>query len=688
MSSPLSKYSPERIQQLLALASPEERAEIDLLLLPSLEELESDWRIWLSTLFPQFVRGDLAFFHIEYWDWLWAALWAKRRGEPLPNAENAFMSVWPRGAGKSSMSRLAPIAEAALLGQGYCLYLGGSQDQANKHLTSIETLLTSERVRYYYPQLARPRVGNTDKNKAWNQKMLHTQSGYVLQGIGLDVGIRGANIDDMRVSLLIPDDIDDRSDTALQSEQKLDKFLHSVLPTKKAGTIFICSQNLVLETGVINRIVTGEVQALANARISGPHKRVENLVTEQQTINGRQRDIVISGDVTWPGNDSLERVQEDIDTVTLIVFMREYQHDLAVDRAGLVLSRWEDRVHVITESQFHSVFGYRAPPAHWNKYVGHDWAKTKSAHHANVCIKVAVSGQNEPLPGCLFLYDAMSFAEGTAADDVAVRILKSITPTVNVRGQEKDWDQVLRAELQRDNLDEFVASATDLITARRAVLAKLIPKIIAPQIKARHYRQFRMSHEMKDVRNVYRMIYGLPFSGTNPRREGGIEFLNHYLRVDMKRAHPFKDQMGWSQMYLIVPDEKEGYPLVLRPDTLHDSDLIRYQFKHWRYSVPHLTATGIVEHGPMKLSDDFGNALMMIFHDNQPMAQPLNYFEKVEELIPAENRLEKLLQPSTSLMGRKTMTPAAQMSYEMARGMARKKVRSRRQRFDDDLNPI
>jgi hypothetical protein len=180
----------------------------------------------------------------------------------------------------------------------------------------------------------------------------------------------------------------------------------------------------------------------------------------------------------------------------------------------------------------------------------------------------------------------------------------------------------------------------------------------------------------------------MAFSGVNPRKEGGVELINHYLQVDINRKHPFRDQMGWSRMFLIVPDAKQGYPIALRPDSLHDSDLARYQFSHHRYSAPHLTTTGIIEHGPEKMNDDMTNCLMMLFHDNHVMAHPLSYSEKVEEMIPAENRLEKLLQPSTSLMGRKTMTPANQMAYEMARGIARQKVRSRRQRFDDDLNPI
>lgn len=686
MSTPaevLAHYNPAQLEAYYELLTPKERKEFDLLLLPNLEELEADWRVWLKTLFPHLVRGEPSFFQVEYMEWLWQALWAKKRSEPLPNGENAFMSVWSRGHAKSSFARIAPIAEAALLGQGYCLYISGSQDQANKHLGSIETLLTSDMVRYYYPQLSKPRKGDTDKNKAWNQKMLYLKCGYVLQAIGLDVGIRGANVDDMRVTLEVPDDIDDRSDTPLQSEQKLDKFLHSVLPAKKAGTLFICAQNLVIEHGCINRIVTGEVPALANARISGPHPRVLNLRTEQRQVNGRQRDFVLSGEVTWPGNDSLERVQEDIDTYTLVVFKRECQHQLIVDKTGLVLSPWDDQIHVITDDEFFQLFGYRSPPPQWNKEILHDWAQTKSAYHANVVLKLAVSSQNEPLPGCLFLYDAMSFEANTQADDVAIRILKSIAPRVEVNGVMKDWDDVLEAEFSRYNLEQYVTNATTLIKARRAVLAKVIPPIVGPLLRRNNIRRLRMSHEAKDQRNVYRSVYGLPFTGVNPRREGGIEFARHYLRVDTTRKHPFKDMMGWSQMYVIVPKAKAGLPIALRPDALHDSDLLRYQFSHHRYTEPHLTTTGILERGPMKQDDDFTNALQMGMLNGGLLAEPLNYSEQIEELIPQHSRLETLLQPSTSLMGRRTMSPRDQLGYELAREIAQSKIVPMRQSFDE-----
>jgi hypothetical protein len=686
--NPLAQYTPEQIDRLLSLATSAERAEIDYHL--AMLDLEARWENWLSTLFPQFIKGGLATYQEEYWGWLWSALMAKRKGLPLPDGENAFMSIWSRGNAKSTHTRLAPVAEAAILGKGFCVYLGGVQDQANKHLGSIATLLTSEKMKYYYPQLTRPKIRNTDsKSRAWNQKMLHLDCGYIIQGIGLDVGIRGANIDEMRVTMLCPDDIDDISDTPMISEQKMDKFLHSILPTKKAGTLFPCAQNLVIEHGVINRIVTGQVPALANARISGPHPRVLDLKTDRQIINGRPRDIVLSGEVTWPGNDSLERVQEDIDTYTLPVFLKECQHQLHIDRTGLVLSPWDDAIHVITEEEFEAIFHYKGIPVHWNKEIVHDWAKSKSAYHANVVMKVAVSSQNEPLPGHIFLYDPMSFEENTQADDVAIRILESISQTVDVNGTPRTWKEILDAEFGRLRLENFVSNATALIAARREILARIIPPLVGPLLRRYRYRRLRMSHEAKDQRNIYRRVYGLPFTACNPRKEGGIEFANHYFRVFNDRRHPFKDRQGWSQMFVLVPNDKKNYPLALRPDSLHDHDLLRYQFAHWRHTEPHLTTTGILEHGPEKMNDDFGQALQMAMLQGGLAAEPLSYDEKVEELIPIESRLQSIMYPAPlSYSGRKTMTPADQLAYTLAREVAQAQVARTYQQYDEYGDPI
>lgn len=694
----LTQYSPEELDRLLALATPEERAQIDLLLLPSKEELESDWRVWLKTLFPQFVRGELAPYHIEYWDWLWANLMAKRRGEPVPDG-NAFLAIWGRGCAKTTMARLAPIAEAAILKDGFCIYCSMTQSQSNVHLDSIKQYLDGSnpkfpntRLRYYYPEICTPKLSTAAKGVAgratWNQQKIRLHSGYVIQAVGLDTGVRGANEADVRATMIVPDDLDTRSDSVLESEQKMDTFLHSVLPTKQPGTITICAQNLVIEHGVFNRIVTGQVPAFATARFSGPHPRVLNPKTEVQEYNGRQRTVLIGGTPSWPAQ-TLEQIQEDIDDWTWPVFQREAQHQLQIDKTGLVLSSWEDEIHVITEDEFASVFGVKKIPRAWNKEILHDWAKSKSAYHANVALKVAVSSQNEKLPGCLFIFDPMSFEENTQADDVAIRILESISPTVDVHGIERTWKEILDAELARAHLENFVTNTTALLAARRALLARVIPPLVGPLLRRHNYKRLRMSHEAKDQRNVYRRVFGLNFTGVNPRKEGGIEFANHYFRVYKDRPHPFKPGvMGWAQMYVVVPNHKKEYPLALRPDELHDHDLLRYQFAHWRHTAPNLTTTGILEHGPEKMNDDMGQALQMGMLNGGLLAEPLTYNEQVEEVIAPELRAQNLLHDGLSLMGRQTMTASQQMSYFLARERAQQQIQRRRQAFDEYGDPI
>lgn len=469
-------------------------------------------------------------------------------------------------------------------------------------------------------------------------------SGYIFQAVGLEVGVRGANVDNKRVSLIVPDDIDNSSDSISLSEKKMDTLLSSVLPTREARTLTICAQNLIIEHGCVNRIVTGQVPALINARISGPHKMVEGLETEKVLQpDGRLRDVIIAGVPTWPFYD-LERAQNDIDIFTLPVFLRECQHDLTGERTEKVLSNWDDDVHVITKSQFAAIFGTRQIPRRWYKYAGNDWSRTKSAYHANVAGFVAVSGMSERLPGFIFMYDTMSFEANTEADDVGLALLKTISPTVEVGHAQQSWDELVESSLSREGLEKYIHSPTKLLEKRREVLALIIPPYVHKILPEHNYRMFRGSHEQnKNALEIYRSVYGLPFSACNPGEDGGIEWINHYQKVDYERPHPFKPGvMGYSRFFLIVEDDKADFPTSLMPDKLHGSDLARYQFKHWRNRPIKVTESGAIEHGPMKMNDDFGNLLMFLFHDNSVQAAPMTEQERHECQLDARLQMENI----------------------------------------------
>jgi antitoxin component of MazEF toxin-antitoxin module len=70
-----------------------------------------------------------------------------------------------------------------------------------------------------------------------------------------------------------------------------------------------------------------------------------------------------------------------------------------------------------------------------------------------------------------------------------------------------------------------------------------------------------------------------------------------------------------------------------------DSDLMRYQLKNWRWAENKLTELGERVDVPLKLNDDFGQSLQMIFKENLLKQIKLTVDETVsarlEELLPA-----------------------------------------------------
>src|SRR5262249_11941486 len=88
--------------------------------------IERNWRAWLYTLFGDIFTAPLASFREEFWTWIWESLTAKQSGREFPDG-NAFFSIWSRGFAKSTNAEIVPLAEAALLGSGFCLYVSGTQ---------------------------------------------------------------------------------------------------------------------------------------------------------------------------------------------------------------------------------------------------------------------------------------------------------------------------------------------------------------------------------------------------------------------------------------------------------------------------------------------------------------------------------------------------------------------------------
>ena len=163
-----------------------------------------------------------------------------------------------------------------------------------------------------------------------------------------------------------------------------------------------------------------------------------------------------------------------------------------------------------------------------------------------------------------------------------------------------------------------------------------------------------MSHSEDTVRGVFNSVFGFGFQPSNPPKTGGIEDINRAMRVDYTAPHPFRpEQMGYTRWFIVVPDVNRKYQDAMRPDDLHDDRLIRYQLKNWRHQDPRLTVTGETIDDPLKLNDDFGQALQMVYFSKILTNVSLSKVQKVEaeladkglawdEIIEIENETDKL----------------------------------------------
>jgi hypothetical protein len=622
------------------------------------------WRPWQQHVFPDLFDCEFLPEHTQFWDWGWSFLLALRDRKPLPPDANAFLDLLSRNFGKSMHCEAFMVAAVCVVGYGIFLYISGSQDLANEHLANITTLLQSDGVTTWYPEHSRPQKSQiTGANKAWTQKKITTEGGATVWAIGLLVGVRGIRQGKERVRGFVLDDVDDYDDSPAVALKKANTLASSVLPTSDTDFFVIGAQNLITEHGVFHRIYTKQDMMLAHRVVCGPLKAFENLETEFRD----GRDMIIAGESNWPERVTWEVGQRFIDTFGLIRFLAEFQHDFSSQKQGLCLENYDDQAHIITRTEFYSMFGVREVPNRWYKYQAHDHARTKTAFHANVMLTLAVSSMNERFPGFFFIDKPMSFPAQTEADEVAIRFLKSVTPTVTINNQPRLWDELVSSSLHRTNIDSYSHDVTKMIRMRRATLAKIIPPAVGPMLSQKNYRQFRMSHEQNlAAGKVYRDVYGIPAQACNPGAEGGLELFNHFLAVDYNAMHPcevpceeritlvMKQQecnynealeritngigpggRGFTRTLIIVEDGELEYTAAeVSPERLHDAALLRYQWQHWRYTKPTLNDKGEKEWGPQKMNDDFGNCAMFLFHDQVPQAAPLNHGELVQEYMP------------------------------------------------------
>lgn len=658
---------------------------------PLSRDLEAKgWRAWYAFLFGQGFVDILDSaetddkHHSEAIEWHWESRRALLQGKRPPNDWFAYFPTWARANMKSTVAEAMVVTDAGLSvlykEPGFALYIGREKGRVQESISNIEQLLSSASVRSLFPSLSQvARNEETNQKRQWTGTFLHTKAGYIVKGGTIESAQAGSRViteaskPGTRPTFQVPDDIDGRDDSPVQCATNLRALTTEILPMRQANTLTFWAQNLISRYTSRYQIETQRVRVLTNRKPTIRVPAVRDLVTEPRTIDGLIQDIFISGRITWRGWDRA-RVQDEINTYGLIAFKKECQHEVEQDKEGLVLQHWNDAVHVITKSEFAAKFGGREIPRHWNKYTVNDWARTRSIYHANIKFSLAVSAQNSVLPGCFFVFDARSFVAGAAPEDVAESILSDISLEVKLNdGTMSTWRNLVSSVLQKSGLEQHRMNTLDLIESRRNILANVIPKYVAPILRAQSYVMFRGSHEQNKTGAlaVYQRVFGLPFQPTNPGGDGGVDDINLAQRVDYEVPHPIKsDAMGYTRFFLVVEDENAEYRESLAPEELMDSDLFRFQMKNWRVRDPYITAKGEIEGDLLKMHDDFGNGLMMLFYDNCLQATALTRDQKVEAALPQLGRL------ANELRENKTLSQTDELAYYVLRSQAKRMIGS------------
>lgn len=556
-------------------------------------QIEEKWEIWLHAVAPKTFTGNFASFHSRFWSWYWQITAKRRMGFSLSIEEMIFLAIWARGCGKSSTVEWAAIAEGALVGSGYVLYVSGTQRLAENHVDSIRSRLEGEEIAKYYPALANPQIGKFGNQRGWRQDILITDGGWAIRPMGLDVGVRGGKQGDLRPTLIVMDDIDDPHDSPLVIERKLETISRSIIPAGGPDTVILFAQNLIHRNSVLNQILTRRSSVLADRIVSGPIPAFTDLQIETRQTDDGPRNVIVAGTPTWEAFDMVE-CQKSLSKSGLEAFYAEYQHDFEALEEGRVIPEYDEKLHVITWSQFSEVFkvNWRVP-SHWNRDVGHDVGYTKG--HQSAWTWICTSAEDSEIPGLSFRYRGLTFSE-IGCDEQALAVI--------------------------------------------GIMAAHGERIGGPG-----YGNWRMSHEALSERMTYAK-HGLRFLPAKSGKTAGVAQWRHCLRPDKSKAHPFhKDEqlpdgtwkLGRPALYDIVDDDQLYEPRDDKGLKTH-----RRQILDWKYAPDRISVTGMLDAVPMKIDEDSVDSSRMILAEWPAGPAPLTAEQRMENRLPEAVRADRI----------------------------------------------
>lgn len=322
--------------------------------------LPSEYEPFLHLLFPEYVSAPLGDHHHQLWRWFWAL---KRGIRPIP-----LVCAWARGGAKSTSVELGVVSAGAFSRRTYCVYVSGTQQQADDHVQNIASMLESATVATHIPSLGTRSVGKYGNSRGWRRNRVRTQAGLTVDALGLDVAGRGLKLETQRPDLIVLDDIDDSADSIETVGKKIVALTQKILPAGSQDCAIVFVQNVVHYESVMARVLglaSSQADFLAEREVSGPLPALRGLQVER--IPGTVRHRIVSGEPVWAGQ-SREICQRQVDDWGLRAFRAEAQHERTPPE-GQAFPEWVSDVHVCDDFRIPDAwprwravdYGYAAP---------------------------------------------------------------------------------------------------------------------------------------------------------------------------------------------------------------------------------------------------------------------------------------------------------------------------------------
>lgn len=279
------------------------------------------WREWIARYVPGYASAPMAPRHERVWDWF----------ESLTPgiAPRPLVEVWPRGGGKSTTIEMAcaKVGSAPKPRRRFVVYVSETQAQADAHVQAIGDILEDVGVSRALTKYK--------TSRGWTQQRLRAANGFNVQAYGLDAGLRGIKLDDVRPDIIVFDDIDGRHDTEATVAKKIKTITETIIPAGSADVAVIVVQNLVHEDSIVARLADGRADFLHD-RLPVKIEKAVNDLTVEQTIDadGSPRYVITGGTATWEGQN-LETCEQQINKIGFVAFDREMQQNVSDDENGL-----------------------------------------------------------------------------------------------------------------------------------------------------------------------------------------------------------------------------------------------------------------------------------------------------------------------------------------------------------------